>query len=91
MTQGPRGWTVLGNETGLPQGRSEPPRMSDEEKATGFAEIMRLLRSRTPEELVLMIADVELAIADARILGEDLLADLRAADEDCPEGDARQA
>jgi hypothetical protein len=65
--------------------------MSDEEKATGFAEIMRLLRSRTPEELVLMIADVELAIADARILGEDLLADLRAADEDCPEGDARQA
>jgi hypothetical protein len=65
--------------------------MSDEEKAAGFAEIMRRLRGRTPEELVLMIADVELAIADARILGEGLLADLRAADGECPEGDARQA
>jgi hypothetical protein len=50
--------------------------MSDAEKAASFAEIMRRLRSRTPEELVLMDAETELAIAEAVLLGEQLAADL---------------
>jgi hypothetical protein len=50
--------------------------MGDAEKAASFAEIMRRLRSRTPEELVLMDAETELAIAEAVLLGEQLVADL---------------
>ena len=50
--------------------------LDSEEKAAGFAEIMRRLRNRMPEELVLMAADTELALAECRILGEGLLADL---------------
>ncbi|MFE0472719.1 hypothetical protein ACFW2V_13990 [Streptomyces sp. NPDC058947] len=45
--------------------------MTKAERDAQFAEIMRRLHSRTPEELVLMAADTELAIAEGKILGED--------------------
>lgn len=47
-----------------------------EEKAAAFAAILHRLRTRTPEERVLMALDTELALAEHRVLGEELVADL---------------
>lgn len=59
-----------------PKERPPTPRRSDDGEAPSFEKIMRRVRSLTPDERVLMAADTELAIANARILGEGLVRDL---------------
>jgi hypothetical protein len=44
--------------------------LSDDEKRKGFDRIMRRLRSRTPEELVLMDAETEVMLAEYQILDD---------------------
>lgn len=42
----------------------------------GFARVMRSLASKTPEELVLLAASAELAIAESVVLEENFIAGL---------------